>query len=95
MKIWGNVPRVPDIYNKQRNIGKVDKPAGASGKKDVLSISGEAKDFQTVMKALKNVPDIRMDKVKEISEKYESGTYNVDSKDIADKVMKSLIDKKI
>jgi negative regulator of flagellin synthesis FlgM len=95
MRIWGNIPKVTDIYNKQKGIGKVEKPAGASGKKDVLSISEEAKDFQTVMKALKSVPDIRKDKIKEISEKYQSGSFRVESKDIADKVIRSLIDKKI
>lgn len=95
MKIWGNIPKITEIYGKQKNLNKVNKTEGVSRKKDVLSISNEAKDFQTVMKALKDVPDIRQDKVNEIAKKYRSGKYNIDSKDVADKIVKSIIDKKV
>jgi len=40
-----------------------------TGKKDVVSISNQAKDFQTAMKALKEIPDIRKDKVEELARK--------------------------
>jgi len=43
-----------------------------TGKKDVVSISNQAKDFQTAMKALKEIPDIRKDKVEELARKIES-----------------------
>lgn len=92
MKIWGEVPKVSQVYEK-KNASKVDTVSGSSGKQDVVSISNNAKDFQTVMKALKDVPDIRKDKVEEIREKYESGDYEISGSEIADKVMKSLTDK--
>jgi negative regulator of flagellin synthesis FlgM len=92
MKIWGGIPKILGVYDKQKNVGKVDKTSGVSNKKDVLSISNQAKDFQTVMKAIKDIPDIRQDKVKELSEKYDSGTYNVSGNDVADKVLKSMME---
>jgi negative regulator of flagellin synthesis FlgM len=94
MKIWGEIPKIFGVYDKQKSVGKVDKASGVAPKKDVLSISSEAKDFQTVMKGLKDVPDIRADKVKELSSRYDSGTYDVNGKDIADRVIKAIIDKK-
>lgn len=93
MKIPGEIPKIFGVYNREKSVGKVDKTSGAAPKKDVVSISNQAKDFQTVMKAIREVPDIRQDKVNELTEKYESGTYNVTGNDVADKVLKSITDK--
>ncbi|MCX7746380.1 MAG: flagellar biosynthesis anti-sigma factor FlgM [Clostridia bacterium] len=94
MKIWGDIPKVSGVYDKHRNIGKVEKSAGVTGKKDVVSISNQAKDFQTVMKALKEVPDIRTEKVRELSEKYDAGSYDPKDKDVADKIVSAAFEKK-
>lgn len=94
MKIWGEIPKVSEIYNKNNKLKKVGDIAGITSKKDVISISDQAKDFQTVMKALKDVPDVRQEKVKELSEKYGSGVYNASGKDIADKIISSILDKR-
>ena len=37
----------------------------------------QGREFQTVMKALKNVPDIRKDKVEKIEKQIQSGDYQV------------------
>jgi negative regulator of flagellin synthesis FlgM len=94
MRIWGDVPKVSEVYGKHKNVGKTDKSSDVPSKKDVLSISNEAKDFQAIMKAVKEVPDIRTDKVNELKDKYESGNYNVNGKDIADKLLHSVTNKK-
>lgn len=95
MKIWGEIPKVSGIYDKNKKLNKVDGISGISSKKDVISISNQAKDIQTVMKVLKDVPDVRQEKVKELSEKYESGGYNANGKEIADKIISSIMDKRI
>ncbi|HHW49620.1 MAG TPA: flagellar biosynthesis anti-sigma factor FlgM [Clostridiaceae bacterium] len=95
MKIWGGITGVSRIYDKQKKIGRVGEVYEATSKKDVLSISNNAKDYQTVLKSLKNIPDIRKEKVKALIEKYETGRYNVNGRDVADKIIKSIIDKKI
>jgi negative regulator of flagellin synthesis FlgM len=83
---------VGGVYNSQKVESKKDIQ-GASrvkGKKDEVQISKEAMGFQLVMKAAKaarDVPDIREEVVAPIKERLDSGTYEVDSKDIADKLL--------
>lgn len=95
MRIWGGISEVSGIYGKGSKISKVNSTKAISSKKDLLSISNEAKDFQIAMKVLKKVPDIRQDKVKEFLEKYEAGNYNVSGREVADSIIKSIIDKKV
>jgi negative regulator of flagellin synthesis FlgM len=93
MRINGDVSKVSGIYSKNKNVGKVDKAESPSAKKDILSISNQAKDFQTALRALKDIPDIRQDKVKSIQKKFDSGEYNVSGNDLADKLIDSIINK--
>jgi len=95
VKIWGGISRVPGIYEKDNKIERVNSTKAISSKKDVLSISNQAKDYQTAINALKNVPDIRRDKVLEIQEKYEAGQYNVNGREVAESIIKSIIDRKV
>lgn len=95
MKIWGEIPKISGVYNKHKSVGKVDKADAVSSKQDVVSISNEAKDIQTAMKALKNTPDIRGELVDKLREKYEAGEYEVKETEIADKILKSMMEKNI
>ena len=95
MKIWGDVPKVSGAYEKQKNVGRVEKTASVKAKKDVLSISTQAKDYQSAVKIAKETPDIRQDKVNEIQNRIESGSYNVQGREVVDKIVRSIIDKKI
>lgn len=94
MRIPGEISKISGVYGAQKNIGRVGKSESTASRKDVLSISNEAKDIQTIYKALKDVPEIRQNKVADISGKFEAGTYNVTGKDIMDKVIKNVFDKK-
>lgn len=89
MKIsWnGGSPKIQKLNRSRglKNYGKVNSDSIKG--KDELSISNKAKDFSLVMKALKNVSDVREDKIRDISQKIESGTYNVTGKEIMDKLM--------
>ena len=94
MRIPGDIPKITGIYDKQKNINRTDKSNAVASKKDIVSISTQAKDFQTIFRALKDVPDIRQGKVNELSERYESGNYDIDGNDVAEKVINSVFDKK-
>ena len=94
MRIPGDIPKIPGIYDKQKNAGMLGRTDRLAPKKDVVSISGQAKDFQSVMKALKNVPDIRQDKVDEIMRKYQAGNYTVDGRDVVEKAARTIFDRK-
>ena len=47
------------------------------------------------MKHLKDIPDIRKDKVEEIAKKLHSGNYDINGNEVADKIIKSIFDTKI
>jgi len=94
MRIPGEFLKITGVYGTNKNTGRIGKTGLAAAKKDVLSISGEAKDFQTVYKALKDVPDIRQNKVDELSSRVEAGSYSVTGHEVAGKVISTVFDKK-
>ncbi|HOJ10372.1 MAG TPA: flagellar biosynthesis anti-sigma factor FlgM [Clostridiales bacterium] len=93
MKIWGNIPGISGIYGKNK-VNRVNETSGVSSKNDEISISEKARDYQFALKHLKDIPDIRRDRVDELANKIKSGNYNVNGKEIADKIIKSAFDKK-
>lgn len=95
MRIPSEISKISAVYGAQKHAGRVSKTGSVEYKKDVLSISTEAKDYQTAYKAIKDVPDIRSGKVAEILEKFESGGYNVSGRDVASKVINKVFDKKV
>jgi len=94
MKISGDIYNVAKVYNKQNSIDNIGKTSSVIPKKDVVSISSNAKDYQTVSKALKDVPDIRQSKVDEFIDVYSSGGYDVSGKEIVEKIGKAILDEK-
>lgn len=67
-----------------------------SVKKDELKFSEKAKDFQIAMEKLKEIPDIRTDKVERLKKQVKAGTYNIEGRKIAEKIFESIeFDKKI
>ncbi|HHW23083.1 MAG TPA: flagellar biosynthesis anti-sigma factor FlgM [Clostridiaceae bacterium] len=95
MKIWGNIPKVSGVYGNSGKINRPSRVGEVSSKKDEFSISGTAKDFTNVMRILRQIPDIRQDRVNEIKQKIESGQYSVQASDVAEKIVESLEAKKI
>ncbi len=90
MKIWGDNPRVSGVYNQTTPVGKVNRQEKVSSRKDEYQVSNQARDYQSVMKALRNIPDIRQDKVNELSRKIETGGYKVEARDISEKIVRKL-----
>ncbi len=70
-----------------KKTGKATKVKRSLVAKDEMSISSSAKDVQLASKAIKNVPDVRVDKIKALKEQIDNGTYNVSAIDIADKMI--------
>ncbi|MBE5964201.1 MAG: flagellar biosynthesis anti-sigma factor FlgM [Lachnospira sp.] len=76
---------VSQIY---KSNGKINTTATTrAGKSDKLEISQFGKDYQVAKQALKNVPDVREDKVAEIKAQIDAGTYFVSSSALADKLL--------
>ncbi|WP_250278448.1 flagellar biosynthesis anti-sigma factor FlgM [[Clostridium] colinum] len=83
MKI-SNLFNTTNIYNKTiKNDKKVEK---TKKDKDTFVVSDKAKDFQTVLKAVSNSPDVRQDKIDKIKSQIEEKSYNVSTEDIVEKL---------
>ncbi|WP_099190236.1 flagellar biosynthesis anti-sigma factor FlgM [Tepidibacter mesophilus] len=81
MKINGisNIHKVMNAYktNKTQNVNKV------SLTEDKIEISQKGKDYKFAMDALKNVEEIRQNKVNDIKIRIENGTYTIDKHKLA------------
>jgi flagellar biosynthesis anti-sigma factor FlgM len=94
MKIDGNKP---NIDNKTiLNDKKVDNIKTENNKRTVISsdissdrvnLSSKARDFHKIAEVIKHTPDIREERVNELKEAIEKGTYKADSKKIAEKMI--------
>lgn len=84
MKIT-NLFNTTNLYNKNvKNDKKIEK---YKNKNDTFVVSNQARDFQTVLKAVANSPDVREEKVNSILNKIENESYSVSSEDIAKKLL--------
>ncbi|HSH37047.1 flagellar biosynthesis anti-sigma factor FlgM [Schnuerera sp.] len=93
MKI-NKTDKVLQIYNDMKN-NKI-KPNKNTFGKDELKVSEKAIDYQFAMNKLKEIPDIRKEKVEKIKREIVSGNYNVDGQKIAEKMFEGIsFDKKI
>lgn len=77
--------QIGQIY-KTNNKGKV-QTANKTKKSDQLEISSVGRDLQIAKQAVKESPDVREDKVKELKAKIDNGTYEVSREAFADKLM--------
>lgn len=92
MKINNNISKILSVYNKQqiKSNKKQDNKTNSLNFKDELSISNEAKEIQQLMKKLKDIPDVREEKINEIKERIKSGTYEINPEKIAEKMLNRL-----
>jgi len=85
MKITG-VERAMHIYGNQNKVNKVEPKK--TPESDQFKISEHAKDFQSVLRSLRDVPDVRRDKVEALKNQVAAGTYKVDAKKVADSMIR-------
>ena len=95
-----NIDKIPGINKIYKSFSverknETQEVFPLNGRKDELTISQKAIDYQIVNKGIDQIPDIREDKVNAIKEKMDKGLYDVDGKDIAEKMMSGKFDKKI
>ena len=96
MKIAHRGPADADL-SKLINNDKTVKPAGAgaeskvkeSGASAKVDISPDARKMQRVAELAKKGDELRAEKVKQIKEQVEQGTYEVSSEDVAKSILRS------
>ncbi|NLP16466.1 MAG: flagellar biosynthesis anti-sigma factor FlgM [Clostridiales bacterium] len=82
--------KVSQVYGAS-NVKKLAKTKEKSFS-DMLEISQAGKDYRVANQIVKQTPDVREDKINDIKMRMESGTYNVNMSEVADKVVKRYFD---
>ena len=94
MKITPNGNSIPidayvnNVQDKKANGAPKDKAADKNLKTDTVDISDSAKRVSAAREQLDRIPEVREDKVAELKAKIESGKYEINSEEIADKILK-------
>ncbi|MBE6024482.1 MAG: flagellar biosynthesis anti-sigma factor FlgM [Cellulosilyticum sp.] len=83
------VSRIYNTYSTQMASSAKDTDKAKS--KDEVDFSTQAKDFAAIKKMLSDVPEVREDKVQDIKQRMENGTYNVSSEEVASKILSQTI----
>jgi negative regulator of flagellin synthesis FlgM len=86
-----------DAFNKvsqlyQTNNVKSTAKTKAGSFSDMLEISQTGKDYQVARQIVAHTPDIREDRVSDIKQRMESGTYDISMEQVADKLADSYFD---
>ncbi|MFW5736837.1 MAG: flagellar biosynthesis anti-sigma factor FlgM [Halanaerobium sp.] len=74
-------------YYKQLQQNQTDK---SGTKNDSTQISAKAKEIMNARNELKEMPQIREEKVAALKEKVQAGNYQVDSKKLAAKILNNV-----
>ncbi len=96
MKIYGN--KFPESKEISHITQKVINTEGQEGPtetgrikaSDKVEISLRGREVAELKSALNQIPEVRIDRVKEIKEAIEAGTYRIDPLKIAEKMCKEL-----
>ena len=88
------IGNISNINTSNKVLGaykaQVEAPQGGGqriSKTDTAHISEEGQAFQAVLDAVYKAPDIREERVNELSSKINNGEYNISSRDIAMKML--------
>ena len=88
MRIGDGLPQVTGIYTNDKRVSRVENLNNVESVKDNVKISEVGKDYAIAQKALKDVPDVRQDKIDAVMSKMKNGEYSVSGNDITDKLLK-------
>lgn len=78
--------QVAQLYNKNKTV-KAQETNSASVARDEVQISSFGRDYQIAKQAVAEASDIREDRVAQLKESVNSGNYNVDVNDFANRLL--------
>lgn len=79
---------VLQVYNKNNGVNKAKD--NNKTKEDQINISDKAKEVQFGLSKLKDVEEIRTEKIETIKEQIKTGTYNIDGEKIAERMLENV-----
>ncbi len=86
MEISGKVPPIAHVPTTTHTRYK-DKTESVSPQADRVELSAKARELQTAHEAVHRMPDVDMDKVARVKAQIQAGTYQVDSRKVADAML--------
>ena len=78
--------QVAQLYNREKTQ-KVQNTKQMSTGRDEVQISSMGRDYKIAKQAVADASDIREDRVAQLKERLDSGNYNVDMNDFANKLL--------
>jgi len=87
-----SVQGVIKTYAEQNKAGKISqvKKASVGMKPDEVILSSQGQEFGQIYRTYKNIPEVRQNKVKDISERISRGDYNVSAQEVATKIINGI-----
>ena len=82
---------VNQVQDKDKVDAASEQPEKQQTKADTVVLSDTAKKVQEAQKQLEAIPDVREDKVAQLKEQIENGTYDMDEEKIAGKMIKDAL----
>jgi len=82
---------VSNVQDNKKTDGLAKQGSPQAVKEDKVVLSPKAKEVQEATKLIKELPDIREEKVAKLKEQVDQGTYRIDGKKIAFKILKESI----
>jgi negative regulator of flagellin synthesis FlgM len=79
---------INQVQDKDKADATSEQPEKQQTKADTVVLSDMAKTVQEARTQLESIPDVREDKVAELKEQIESGTYEIDAEKIAGKMLR-------
>jgi len=84
-----HIQTITKIYAEQDKVTRTSKNKSSipAQQPDEVILSSKAQELSQALRAIKALPEVREDKVKELSERIASGEYKVDSRELADRII--------
>ena len=81
-------PYVNQLQQQNKAADGSEKNHSEAAKGDRVALSDTALEMQKARQALKEIPDVRDDKVAALKESIDNGTYEINADKIADRMLK-------
>lgn len=97
-----NVQRAYEMFKTQKvqdkktsETAEGTEKSEKTSEKDNVTLSNDGMFFNNMIKKLKDMPDVRVDRVKELKQRIDDGTYKADNEKTAENILNgALYDKK-
>ena len=66
--------------------------SGQSKENAIVNLSQNSKEVQKIKEVVQSSPDLREEKVAELKDRIESGTYNIDNDGVAEKLVNAFLE---